>query len=214
MQCASHLSLCQLRFSFVSFSQSIPLWKRRRCQLRTVTPTSTETLDSTSCASAPPELPSLDTGHLAATPLNRHVTARVRHPSAQGEAEADCIAATSAPADASRSITAAHRLAAQDQQILLLQQQLPGRSKRPWPRRWIAVTTAAGPQRPRVLAPPAPAPPTVAADTWVSCARGGTVPSRCSPARAPTPTPSRCRVACGCHALQPYLQLRSPQPLS
>ena len=45
--------------------------------------------------------------------------------------------------------------------------------------------------------------------TSVSCACGGTVPSRCWPARAPTTTPSRA----ASHALQPCCQRRPPQNL-
>ena len=48
--------------------------------------------------------------------------------------------------------------------------------------------------------------------TSVSCARGGTVPSRCSPARAPTPTPSRCHVACA--AARPSTSTASNPSLS
>ena len=43
-----------------------------------------------------------------------------------------------------------------------------GRSKRRWPRCWIAVTAAVGAQRPRVLASPAPALPTASALTAVA----------------------------------------------
>ena len=45
-----------------------------------------------------------------------------------------------------------------------------------------------------------------------SCARGGTVPSHCSPARAPTPIPSRCRVACA--AALPSTSIASNPSLS
>ena len=47
--------------------------------------------------------------------------------------------------------------------------------------------------------------------TSVSCAHGGTVPSLCSSARAPTPTPSRCRVE-GVGTAQPPPAAAPPSP--
>ena len=69
-------------------------------------------------------LPTSATSQEAATPLDPHVTARAHHPSVHRETEVDGIAAASAPPDSSRSTTATFRLAAQDQHVLLLQQQL------------------------------------------------------------------------------------------
>ena len=156
--------------SLVDFSQYIPWWNRGRRQLRTVNPTFTQTLVSAPGAPASP----LATSQEAATPLALRVAARAHRTPPSGlrraAAESWLTASRQPPPPALgpqiplRVGPATLRLAAQAQRILRLQPQLR-RSKPPWPRYRIAETAAAGAQRPPVLAPSAPAPPTVPAHT-------------------------------------------------